>query len=210
MVRREFRKSGDPFCGTKERRINRSIPRRRFRLRRKCFSRRAVNKTTYAIALGSNRRHGRHGAPAGVLRAALEALAERSVTLERVSPIHQTRAIGPAGRAFANAVAIVSTRLDPPQFLAELKAIERRFGRRPGRRWGPRVLDLDIILWSEGCWEGGGKTELIVPHPAMRERSFVLQPLAEIAPAWRDPISGATIRQLLARYARRQPLDRPG
>jgi 2-amino-4-hydroxy-6-hydroxymethyldihydropteridine diphosphokinase len=165
---------------------------------------------TYAIALGSNRRHGRHGAPAGVLRAALQALAERGVTVERVSPIHQTRAVGPAGRAFANAVAIVSTRLDPPQFLAELKGIERGFGRRPGRRWGPRVLDLDIILWSEGFWEGGGKAGLVVPHPAMRERGFVLQPLAEIAPTWRDPISDATIRQLLARHARRQPLHRPG
>jgi 2-amino-4-hydroxy-6-hydroxymethyldihydropteridine diphosphokinase len=169
-----------------------------------------VNRTTYAIALGSNRRHGRHGAPAGVLRAALHALAERGVTVERVSPIHHTSAVGPAGRAFANAVALVSTPLDPPRLLAELKGIERRFGRRPGRRWGPRVLDLDIILWSEGCWEGGGKTGLVVPHPAMRERGFVLQPLAEIAPAWRDPISGATIRQLLARHARRQPLHRAG
>jgi 2-amino-4-hydroxy-6-hydroxymethyldihydropteridine diphosphokinase len=169
-----------------------------------------VNKTTYAIALGSNRRHGRHGPPAGVLRAALQALAERGVTIERGSPIHRTRAVGPAGRAFANAAAIVSTRLDPPQLLAEIKAIERSFGRRPGRRWGPRVLDLDIILWSEGCWEDGGKKGLVVPHPAMRERGFVLEPLAEIAPAWRDPISGATVRQLLARHTKRQPLHRPG
>lgn len=168
-----------------------------------------MNKTTYAIALGSNRRHGRHGAPAGVLRAALQALAEQGMTIERVSPIHHTRAVGPAGRAFANAVAIVTTTLDPPQFLAELKAVERGFGRRAGRRWGPRVLDLDIILWSEGCWEGGGKAALVVPHPAMRERGFVLQPLSQIAPAWRDPISGATIRQLLARHTKRQPLHRP-
>lgn len=170
-----------------------------------------MNKTTYAIALGSNRRHGRHGAPAGVLRAALQTLADRGLTLQRVSPIHQTRAMGPAGRAFANAVAIVTTPLDPPQLLAELKAIERGFGRRAGRRWGPRVLDLDIILWSDGCWESGGKNAgLVVPHPAMRERGFVLQPLAQIAPAWRDPISGASIRQLLARHIGRQPLHRPG
>lgn len=169
-----------------------------------------MNTTTFAIALGSNRRHGRHGAPADVLRAALDAVAEQGVNVERVSPIHHTRAMGPAGRAFANAVAIVTTRLDPPQLLAELKAIERSFGRRAGRRWGPRVLDLDIILWSEGCWEGGGKTGLVVPHPAMRERGFVLQPLAQIAPGWRDPISGASIRQLLARHTKRQPLHPPG
>lgn len=173
-------------------------------------SRRSVNKMIYAIALGSNRPHGRHGAPAGVLRAALDALADRGVRIERVSQIQHTRAMGPAGRAFANAVAVVTTPLDPPQLLAELKAIERGFGRRAGRRWGPRVLDLDIILWSEGCWEGGGKTRLVVPHPAMRERGFVLQPLAQIAPAWRDPISGASIRQLLARHTKRQPLHRPG
>jgi 2-amino-4-hydroxy-6-hydroxymethyldihydropteridine diphosphokinase len=66
------------------------------------------------------------------------------------------------------------------------------------------VLDLDIILWSGGCWEGGG---LIVPHPAFRERRFVLEPLAELAPTWRDPISGATMRQLLAALKRGRAVD---
>ena len=147
--------------------------------------------TSYAIALGSNRRS-RHGSPAATLRAALAAIGG----VRAVSKIRTTPALGPAGRSFANAAAIVESRLDPDALLAELKAIERAFGRRPGRRWGPRVLDLDIILWSGGAWGGPGP---IVPHPAFRARAFVLQPLAEIAPAWRDPISGATMRQLLAR-----------
>lgn len=161
-------------------------------------------KTSYAIALGSNRPHGRHGGPDGVVRAAIEALGELG-TVEAASPVHRTPAMGPAGRSFANAAAILATRLDPPALLAELKAIERRFGRRPGRRWGPRVLDLDILLWSEGAWGGAGP---VIPHPAMRERGFVLVPLAQIAPGWRDPLTGATVRQLLARLARPRPVDR--
>jgi 2-amino-4-hydroxy-6-hydroxymethyldihydropteridine diphosphokinase len=67
------------------------------------------------------------------------------------------------------------------------------------------VLDLDIILWSGGVWAGGG---LVIPHPSFRERRFVLDPLAEIAPDWRDPLSGASVRQLLARLARPSPVDR--
>src|SRR5687767_311970 len=110
-------------------------------------------KTSYAIALGSNRRHGRHGAPAGVVGAAIAALADLG-EVERASKIRATPAMGPAGRGFANAVALLSTSLDPDELLGTLKAIERDFGRRGGRRWGPRVLDLDIILWSEGPWGG--------------------------------------------------------
>ena len=150
--------------------------------------------TSYAIALGSNRR-GRHGSPAATLRAAAAAIGAR-----RLSTIRRTPAMGPAGRGFANAVALVESELDPPALLAALKRVERDFGRRRGRRWGPRILDLDVILWSEGPWAGGG---LIVPHPEFRRRRFVLEPLAELAPGWRDPITGATVRQLLHRLGRR-------
>jgi 2-amino-4-hydroxy-6-hydroxymethyldihydropteridine diphosphokinase len=150
-------------------------------------------KTSYALALGSNRRS-RHGSPAETVRAALLALGA-----ERASSIHLTPALGPAGRSFANAAAIVSSELDPPEMLGRVKAIEREFGRRPGRRWGPRVLDIDIILWSGGAWAEGG---LVVPHPEMRRRRFVLEPLAEIAADWRDPLTGATIRHLLFRLCR--------
>jgi 2-amino-4-hydroxy-6-hydroxymethyldihydropteridine diphosphokinase len=58
------------------------------------------------------------------------------------------------------------------------------------------VLDLDIILWSEGCWSANGLT---IPHQAMRERAFVLDPLSEVAPSWRDPITGASVHQLRLR-----------
>jgi 2-amino-4-hydroxy-6-hydroxymethyldihydropteridine diphosphokinase len=154
--------------------------------------------TSYAIALGSNRRS-RSGSPADAVRAAAAA-----IPVERLSRIRSTPALGPAGRSFANAAAIVSSSLSPPELLRRLKQIERDFGRRAGRRWGARVIDLDIILWSGGAWEEPG---LVIPHPAMRDRRFVLDPLAEIAPAWRDPLSGATVRQLRARLAGARPVD---
>jgi 2-amino-4-hydroxy-6-hydroxymethyldihydropteridine diphosphokinase len=156
--------------------------------------------TSYAIGLGSNRRS-RHGSPADTVRAAAALLG-----VERLSRVRATGALGPAGRSFANAAALLSSDLAPPRMLDALKQVERDFGRRGGRRWGPRVLDLDIILWSEGPWSD---IALTVPHPAFRERAFVLEPLAEIAPAWRDPIGGATVRQLLHRLRRRPPLERP-
>lgn len=160
-------------------------------------------KTSYAIALGSNRRS-RHGSPAATLRAAVAAL-ESVGAIEAVSQIVATPALGPAGRSFANAAAIVASELDPHALLAALKGIERGFGRRPGRRWGPRVLDLDILLWSGGRWRGSGLT---VPHPEMARRAFVLEPLRGIAPAWRVPPSGRTVRQLATALRRRKPISR--
>lgn len=150
--------------------------------------------TSYAIALGSNRR-GRHGSPVQTVRAAASAIGAK-----RMSKVRLTPALGPAGRGFANAVALVESELDPPALLARLKQVERDFGRRGGRRWGPRVLDLDIVLWSQGPW---GTDGLVVPHREFRRRRFVLEPLAELAPGWRDPITGATVRQLLHRLGRR-------
>jgi 2-amino-4-hydroxy-6-hydroxymethyldihydropteridine diphosphokinase len=151
--------------------------------------------TSYAIALGSNR-PGRHGAPARELAAALEALGAVSA----VSPILHTPALGPSNRRFANAAAILETEETPPELLARLKAIERAFGRRPGLRWGARVIDLDIILWSGGAWSGPGLT---IPHRQFRTRSFVLDPLVHIAPDWRDPLTSLSIRQLRARLRAR-------
>ena len=150
----------------------------------------------YAIALGSNRRHGRFGAPHKVIVAAVAEL-ERRFDLFDVSPTILNPAIGGAGRDFANAVALVASHLPPPELLAEFKAIERDFGRRGGRRWGARVLDLDIIAWSGGRWRGPGLT---IPHPRLAQRDFVLSPLSMIAPGWRL-IGSLTARHLAHRLA---------
>lgn len=158
----------------------------------------------YAIALGSNRRHGRHGAPAAVIRAAAIAIEGSGTRLIRLSPILATPALGPAGRSFANAAALLESPLDPPALLAWLKAVERGFGRRRGRRWGPRVIDLDIILWSGGRWDD---RRLNVPHAAFRIRDFVLRPLAAIAPGWRDPVTALSVAQIRGRLCRGKPVD---
>ena len=135
----------------------------------------------YAIAIGSNRPHGRYGRPPQVVEAAIARL-DQEFGLFDASPIILNAAHGGAGRDFANAVALVESELDPPEMLRRLKSIERDFGRRRGRRWGPRVLDLDIVLWSGGKWRS---RRLTIPHPQIGRRSFVLQPLAAIAPNWR-------------------------
>ena len=149
--------------------------------------------TTYLIALGSNRR-GRHGPPRAEVLAAV-----RAIGAQRMSPMIETPPLGPSIRRFANAVAWVESDLEPRQMLDRLKGIEAIFGRRRGQRWGARVIDLDIVLWS------GGRVRsrpLTIPHAAFRERGFVLDPLATIAPDWRDPVTGLAVRQLYARLTR--------
>ena len=160
----------------------------------------AVATPLYAIALGSNRRHGRFGAPRDVIAAAIAEL-ERRFELFEASPTILNPAVGGAGRDFANAVALIASDLAPPEMLAELKSIEWDFGRRAGRRWGARVLDLDIVAWTGGHWRGHGLT---IPHSRLAQRDFVLGPLAMVAPDWR--LAGPlTARHLAHRLARRAP-----
>jgi 2-amino-4-hydroxy-6-hydroxymethyldihydropteridine diphosphokinase len=154
----------------------------------------------YAVAIGSNRRHGRFGCPAGVIEAAIARLDSQFVLFD-AAPIILNKAVGGAGRDFANSIALVQSSLDPPAMLASLKRIEREFGRRPGRRWGERVLDLDLAAWDGKRHRSRG---LSIPHPLLAERDFVLGPLAAIAPGWRiaGPLS---VRHLLSRLGKRRP-----
>jgi 2-amino-4-hydroxy-6-hydroxymethyldihydropteridine diphosphokinase len=154
----------------------------------------------YAIAIGSNRPNGRYGRPPQIVETAIARL-DAEFGLFDASPILLNKAMGGAGRDFANAVALVESDLDPPEMLRRLKALEREFGRRRGRRWGARVLDLDIVDWSGGRWRS---RQLNVPHPSAASRAFVIEPLAAIAPRWRlqDSLSA---RQLAHRLARRRP-----
>lgn len=154
----------------------------------------------YAVAIGSNRRHGRFGRPAAVAEAAIARL-DADFDLFDAAPIILNKAIGGAGRDFANSVALVRSDLDPEAMLEALKGIEREFGRRPGRRWGERVLDLDLAAWDGGKFSARGLT---IPHPRLAERDFVLGPLAAIAPDW--PIVGPLrVRHLLSRLGKRRP-----
>ena len=158
----------------------------------------------YAIALGSNRR-GRHGSPRAEVAAALAALDGLA------SPIVESAPWGPSSRRYANAVVLIRSDEPPPALLARLKAMERAAGRRPGQRWGARVLDGDVVLWSGGTWR---TRALTIPHAGFRTRPFVLAPLAAVAPRWRDPVTRRTMGQLLAQLTRPRPLptrrDRSG
>jgi len=152
----------------------------------------------YAIAIGSNRSHGRFGRPPNVVEAAIARLDEEFGLFD-ASPIILSAAHGPAGRDFANAAALIESDLEPPEMLNRLKRIERLFGRRAGKRWGPRVLDLDIAMWSGGEFRS---RDLQIPHRELEKRAFVLQPLAAIAPNWR--VRGSLhLRHLAARLARK-------
>ena len=166
----------------------------------------AATAHRYLLALGSNVRHPRFGAPRQVLAAALRWLEAEGLMLEASAPVIETDPIGPSIRRYANGAAVVETALTPPELLRLLKRIERDFGRRPGgQRWRARVLDLDIVLWSGGAFAA---PQLTIPHPLFRQRAFVLTPAVTIAPCWRDPVTGLTLRQLHARLTRSRPVPR--
>jgi len=131
---------------------------------------------TAYVGLGANL-----GDPVAALRDALQALGRLpSTTLLRQSSFYRSAPIGAGGPDFVNAVAEIATGLDPQALLAELQALEQGAGRERPYRNAPRTLDLDLLLYGSASIES---PTLTVPHPRMRERAFVLRPLAEIAPA---------------------------
>ena len=135
-----------------------------------------------------------------MLAAALARLEREGVKVLAAAPVSLTDPIGPSLRRYANSAALIETALDPPALLALAKRIERDFGRRAGgQRWTSRVLDLDLVLWSGGSFAA---PDLVVPHRLFRTRAFVLDPAVRIAPRWRDPVTGLTVRQLHARLTR--------
>lgn len=144
------------------------------------------------IGLGSNLDD-----PAAQVRRALAALAAMSDTrLIASSAFYRSPPMGPQDQPdFVNAVAGLLTRLPARELLGALQAIEDAQGRRrDGTRWGPRTLDLDLLLYGGLCLEEEG---LVLPHPGLAERAFVLVPLLELAPGLRVP-GGASIARLAA------------
>lgn len=162
----------------------------------------------YAIALGSNQPRSRTHTPYALVKEAMAAFSCPPFRLIAQSPIIETPPIGPSLRRYANGAALIETPLPPKTLLTLLKHMEKMAGRRRGRRWGARPLDLDIILWSGGHQSTGSAP--IIPHPRYRERSFVLAPLMALIPDWRDPITGRTVRQEYFRLKKPAKIPKAG
>lgn len=162
------------------------------------------------IALGANC-PGVWGTPQETLERALAALDQEGIAVTARSSFYETAAIGQTRqRPYLNAVARVATAKPPSALLRVLKQIERRAGRRGGRPWGNRTLDLDIVDYK-GLLQNwrfsrhgpplGSRRPLVLPHPLIQDRPFVIRPLLDVAPRWRHPALGTSGRALWQRVA---------
>ncbi|MGA8689615.1 MAG: 2-amino-4-hydroxy-6-hydroxymethyldihydropteridine diphosphokinase [Methyloceanibacter sp.] len=163
------------------------------------------------VGLGANS-PGPWGKPARTLRRALRELEQAGVTIQAVSDTYETAAMGQTRqRPYRNAVALITTSLPAPALLRLLKQIEARAGRRGGRPWGERTLDLDILDYKglRLNWAGRRRVAprqralpLVLPHPQLDLRPFVLRPLLDVAPNWRHPVLQLGARELWRRASK--------
>jgi len=158
------------------------------------------------IGIGGNLDSARFGPPRNTLSAALAALRPERITIVTRSGWYRTEPIPRSDQPwFINAVVSLATELDATELLMVFQAMERRFGRVRGEPNAARILDLDILDYQGEVMDA---PSLVLPHPRLHERRFVLVPIAEIAPDWRHPIFGLTAARLLAQIPSEQRIER--
>ncbi len=149
-----------------------------------------MSKSTVYLALGTNL-----GDRPGNLQNAIAGLPPVVTVLES-SPVYKTLPWGVTDQpAFLNMVIKAETHSEPLELLKQLKLLETRLGRLPSIRYGPRLIDIDLLFYDDLILN---TAELTIPHPNLHERAFVLVPLSDLAPEFIHPVTGKTVRQLLA------------
>ena len=150
------------------------------------------------IGIGANLQSPEWGAPINTCGAALRAFSNKGVTVVRRSRWYRSTPIPMSNQPpFVNGVVEVTTNFRPKKLLFELLALEEEFGRKRDATNAARVLDLDLLTYHSE--EMGSDAGLILPHPRMHERAFVLRPLIELAPRWNHPILRLSVSELIAR-----------
>ncbi len=159
------------------------------------------------VGLGANLQSPDYGTPEATLAAALERFAAAGVTVVARSPWYRSAPVPRSDQPwFVNGVAAVETALAPRPLLIALHGIEAALGRARRERWGPRIIDLDLIAFHDKVLAAPGGPE--IPHPRMHERAFVLLPLADIAPDWRHPVLRSGVQDLIAALDTAQEIER--
>jgi len=161
---------------------------------------------TVLIGIGSNLPSSRWGAPLATCEAALISLSHQGVDVGRRSRWYRSAPWPPSEQPwFVNGVAEVHTLLEPGELLEVMKGIEAQFGREKSVPNASRCIDLDLLIFHEKVSDPGDA--ILLPHPRMHERGFVLLPMAELIPNWRHPISGQTVKALIRALPKDQPIE---
>lgn len=161
------------------------------------------------IGLGANLTSPEHGAPEATLTAALDRFPGAGVSVLACSPWYRSAPVPRSDQPwFLNGVVAVETSLEPGALLAALHGIESDLGRIRRERWGPRVVDLDLLAFHDVVLSAPEGPQ--IPHPRMHERAFVLLPLADITPDWRHPVRGVAVQDMINGLDPDQEIERIG